>query len=221
MFEQLYPFIDYFIRGAFVGMTLAVPVGPVGVLCLRRTLNYGWLAGLFSGLGAATADAIFGLIATFSLTIVTDFLRDWHDFLMVGAGLLLLYLGIKALRHLPSYEGKLEEGSSNGVGVHRLVGYYVSTLLLLLYHPISLIAFISVFASFGVVPEGSGRMPHYMLVLGVFVGSAAWWLGIGGLAALLRSRLRATHFRWINLISGAILSGFGLALLISWAVKAI
>ena len=64
-------------------------------------------------------------------------------------------------------------------------------------------------------------MPHYMLVTGVFIGSAAWWLGIGGLAALLRSRLRVTHFRWINLISGAILSGFGLALLISWAVKAI
>jgi threonine/homoserine/homoserine lactone efflux protein len=68
------------------------------------------LAGLSSGLGAATADAIFGLIATFSLTIVTDFLRDWHDFLMIGAGFLLVYLGIKALRHPPSYEGKLEDG---------------------------------------------------------------------------------------------------------------
>jgi threonine/homoserine/homoserine lactone efflux protein len=217
MLQNLYPYFDYLIRGMVVGLTLAVPVGPIGVLCLRRTLNYGWLAGLFSGLGAATADGIFGLIATFSLSWVTDFLQRWHDQLILAASMLLVFLGIKAMRQPPP---SVEEGAAEGeaIGVHRLIGYYISTLLLLLYHPIALLAFVSVFASFGAVPANAGNMPHFLLVAGVFIGSAAWWIGIGGAAALLRSRLQLAHFRWINGISGVILSGFGVALLTKWLI---
>jgi len=192
------------IKGAIVGVVIALPLGPVGVLCVRRTLFQGPSYGFVSGLGAATADSLFGIIAGFGLTIVRDFLLGYQDWLGVGGGLFLLVVGIRALAHAP-------EDELGPVGDEALLAAYVSIFALTITNPITILAFAAIFAQIG-VSNGSGYLDTGLLVIGVFLGSLLWWLGLSfGIAALHR-RLGFFSLVWLNRISGAVLalSGGGL-----------
>jgi len=192
------------IKGAIVGVVIALPLGPVGVLCVRRTLFQGPSYGFVSGLGAATADSLFGIIAGFGLTIVRDFLLGYQDWLGVGGGLFLLVVGIRALAHAP-------EDELGPLGDEALFAAYVSTFALTITNPITILAFAAIFAQIG-VSNGSGYLDTGLLVIGVFLGSLVWWLGLSfGIAALHRS-LGFFSLVWLNRVSGAVLalSGGGL-----------
>jgi threonine/homoserine/homoserine lactone efflux protein len=192
------------IKGAIVGVVIALPLGPVGVLCVRRTLFEGPSYGFVSGLGAATADSLFGVIAGFGLTIVRDFLLGYQDWLGVGGGVFLLVVGIRALARAP-------EAELGPVGDEALFAAYVSTFALTITNPITILAFAAIFAQIG-VSSGSGYLDTGLLVIGVFLGSLIWWLGLSfGIAALHR-RLGFFNLAWLNRISGAVLalSGGGL-----------
>ena len=192
------------IKGAIVGVVIALPLGPVGVLCVRRTLFEGPSYGFVSGLGAATADSLFGVIAGFGLTIVRDFLLGYQDWLGVGGGVFLLVVGIRALARAP-------EADLGPVGDEALFAAYVSTFALTITNPITILAFAAIFAQIG-VSSGSGYLDTGLLVIGVFLGSLIWWLGLSfGIAALHR-RLGFFNLAWLNRISGAVLalSGGGL-----------
>jgi threonine/homoserine/homoserine lactone efflux protein len=192
------------IKGAIVGVVIALPLGPVGVLCVRRTLFEGPSYGFVSGLGAATADSLFGVIAGFGLTIVRDFLLGYQDWLGVGGGVFLLVVGIRALARAP-------EAELGPVGDEALFAAYASTFALTITNPITILAFAAIFAQIGVSSE-SGYLDTGLLVIGVFLGSLIWWLGLSfGIAALHR-RLGFFNLAWLNRISGAVLalSGGGL-----------
>lgn len=192
------------IKGAIVGVVIALPLGPVGVLCVRRTLFMGPSYGFVSGLGAATANSLFGVIAGFGLTIVRDFLLGYQDWLGVGGGLFLLVVGIRALVRAP-------EAEPGPVGDEALFAAYASTFALTITNPITILAFAAIFAQIG-VSSGSGYLDTGLLVIGVFLGSLIWWLGLSfGIAALHR-RLGFFNLAWLNRISGAVLalSGGGL-----------
>jgi threonine/homoserine/homoserine lactone efflux protein len=194
-------------QGIAVGIVIALPVGPVGVLCVRRTLFEGLALGLVSGLGAACADAIFAVIAGFGLTFVRDWLLRYEDWLSAGGGVFLLYLGIGALM-------KRRAGEPEPLAGEALFGSFASAFALTITNPITILAFAAIFAR-----VGSDAITSYagisVLVGGVFLGSAVWWLGLSlGISGLRR---RTGHFTmgWINRISGAILTLSGAALLIS------
>jgi threonine/homoserine/homoserine lactone efflux protein len=192
------------IKGAVVGIVIALPVGPVGVLCMRRTLFEGPSFGFVSGLGAATADALFGIVAGFGLTIVRDFLLGYQDWLGVGGGIFLLFVGVKALLRAP-------ESEPGPIGDEALFAAYASTFALTITNPITILAFAAIFAQVG-VGSAEGYLDTALLVVGVFLGSLLWWLSLSfGLAALHR-RARFVSIAWLNRISGAILafSGGGL-----------
>jgi threonine/homoserine/homoserine lactone efflux protein len=203
--------LSLFARGALIGFAIAAPVGPIGVLCIRRTLADGRVAGLVSGLGAATADLFYGAIAVLGLTALADVLVGVSFWTRLLGGLFLCYLGWRTLRERPAE--RPAEVSGRG-----LLGAYSSTLLLTLTNPATIISFAAVFAGLGAASAAQGYGEGLLLVAGVFVGSALWWLSLSSAVGLLRGRLTPAALRWVNVGAGVIIMGFGLLALGSLAV---
>lgn len=191
-----------FFRGLIIGFSIAAPVGPIGVLCIRRTLADGRLSGLVSGLGAATADMLYGCVAGFGLTFISSFLVGQQLWLRLFGGVFLLYLGIKTLLSKPSEQA----AKASGTG---LLGAYVSTFLLTVTNPLTIISFVAIFAGLGLANTSGSYSSAFILVLGVFLGSAAWWLLLTGGVGLLRTKFNTQGLLWVNRISGMVITVFG------------
>ena len=197
----------FLLKGIAVGLVIAVPVGPVGVMCVRRTIFQGKLAGFVSGLGAATADAIFGFIAAFGLTFVSDWLIGYQQWLRIAGGGYLLYVGGAALLARP------EDNLQSKPDAESLFRDYLSTFALTLTNPITIIAFLGIFSAVGLTGQDATLGRAAILVLGVWLGSLLWWLALTfGLGLLFRS-FGPSHLAWINRASGMILLISGAALL--------
>ncbi len=201
--------ISFYLKGLLIGFSIAAPVGPIGVLCIRRTLSDGRLIGLVSGLGAATADATYGCLAAFGLTFVTGFLVSQQMWLRLIGGLFLLYLGIKTFMAAPASQSAT---STPGRG---LFGSYLSTFLLTITNPLTILSFAGIFIGLGLGVGNGDYLAATALVLGVFTGSALWWLLLSGGISLLRSRFTYKGLWWVNRISGILIVGFGIAALIA------
>lgn len=200
--------ITFLVRGLAIGFSIAAPVGPIGVLCIRRTLAEGRASGLVSGLGAATADAIYGGIAGFGLTFISNFLVSQQVWLRLMGGVFLCCLGLKTLLAKPAEQTALKKG--NG-----LVGAFGSTLFLTIANPMTIISFAAIFAGLGLAGAGGSYVSAGVLILGVFTGSALWWFVLSGCAALFREKFNPHALRWVNKISGAVITGFGFFALVS------
>ena len=190
-----------FIKGLAFGFILAATVGPMWVLCFRRTIASGAMAGFASGMGIAVADGLYGAVAAFGLTAVSGFLLG-HAFWigLVGSGF-LIYLGVKALLARPA-EMNSEKPETTG-----LVKAFLSTLGLTLTNPPTILAFAAIFAGLGLV-SSADYVTAAWIVLGVFVGSAAWWIILAVAAGRLRGRLGPSLARAINVVSGVSILGF-------------
>lgn len=199
---------SFWLRGLLLGLSIAAPVGPIGVLCIRRTLADGRLVGFVSGLGAATADASYGAIAAFGLTAVSGLLLDARLWIHLLGGVFLCYLGIRTFLSIPAERAARTEQRRD------LPGAYASTLGLTLTNPATILSFAAIFAGLGVA-QGSGYGSAAWLVLGVFCGSATWWLLLSSAVGLLRARIGPRELRWVNRVSGAILLAFGLVALLT------
>ena len=200
--------LSFLLRGLVIGLSIAAPVGPIGVLCIRRTLAKGQVSGLVSGLGAATADAFYGCVAGFGLTFVSDFLVGQRGRLRLVGGAFLCYLGLKTFLSRPA-EGVASTRESG------LLGTYASTFFLTLTNPMTVLSFAAVFAGLGVGSAGGDYVSAGVLVLGVFIGSALWWLLLSGGVGLFRHRFDLYKLGWVNRISGVIIAGFGLLAFLS------
>ncbi|NQU31167.1 MAG: LysE family transporter [Anaerolineae bacterium] len=196
----------FLFKGILIGFSIAAPVGPIGVLCIRRTLAKGQLAGFISGLGAATADGIYGCIAGFGLTFISQFLVDQENWLRLLGGLFLLYLGIKTF--LAETTEVAIQGSEKG-----LFGAYISTFFLTLTNPLTILSFVAIFAGMGIVNSDGNYSSAMMLVLGVFIGSMLWWTLLSSGASFFQKKINADGMAWINKISGLIITGFGVVAL--------
>ncbi|OCT15887.1 lysine transporter LysE [Paenibacillus pectinilyticus] len=192
------------LKGLLLGFSIAAPVGPIGILCMRRTLTLGRLHGFLSGLGAATADAIYGFIAGFGLTLITSFLLDQKVILQLVGGLFLIYLGVQTFRSKPAAHAAKATGDT-------LFKSYASTLLLTITNPMTIMSFVGAFAGLGLGGSGdAGFTPAIALVIGVFTGSALWWFLLSLVIGIFRDRIQGTAFLWINRMSGLMLIAFGL-----------
>jgi len=198
--------VSFLLKGLLIGVSIAAPVGPIGVLCIRRTLTDGRLSGFISGLGAATADAVYGGIAGFGLTLVSDFLIHQQLWLRWIGRSFLCYLGIKTLLAAPAKHAAGLKGGG-------LVKDYLSTLFLTLTNPMTILSFAAIFAGLGIASEGKHYAGAGLLVLGVFLGSACWWLLLSGLTGAFREKLSHQGLRWVNRISGMIILAFGIIIL--------
>lgn len=199
--------VGLLLKGMLVGLIIAVPAGPVGVLCIRRTIFHGRLAGFVSGFGAATADAVFGIIAGFGLTVISDLLLGYQDWLRVIGSAFLLLIGLKAFGADPL------AGTQSQRDPESLVADFASTFFLTITNPITILAFLAIFAGIGFTGEEATLGRAAVLVLGVWLGSLLWWAALAFGAGMLRLSFRRIHLVWINRGSGGILVVSGVALL--------
>jgi threonine/homoserine/homoserine lactone efflux protein len=194
--------LNFFVQGLVIGFSIAAPVGPIGVLCIRRSLADGRLIGFATGLGAATADAAYGCIAGFGLTAVSDFLVGQRFWLGVLGGLFLCYLGVTTFLARPAEDRETPRTTGPLMA-------YLSAVALTVTNPATILSFAAVFAGLGLAQK-SDYGAASRLVAGVFLGSAIWWLILSGSVGFVRSRTDRNWMRAVNRISGAIIFGFGI-----------
>jgi len=199
---------NFFLKGLILGFSIAAPVGPIGILCIQRSLNRGFWAGFVSGLGAATADTVYGLIAAFGITAVSTIMIAQADLLGIAGGLFLCYLGAKTFRSKPATVEMPDQSKS-------LIGGYASTFALTITNPMTILAFTLIFSGMGLASASSTTATSVMMVLGVFVGSSLWWLLLTGGASWLKDRFDANKMGWINRIAGVVIVVFGLFSLVN------
>ncbi|EYE87516.1 lysine transporter LysE [Fervidicella metallireducens AeB] len=194
----------YFLKGLIIGLSVAAPVGPIGLLCIQRTLNKGKKSGFFSGLGAATADTVYGLIAAFGLTFISNFLISNQTFIRFIGGLFLIYLGIKTFLSTPANNAAK---SNEGTGI---LDDYLSTLFLTITNPMTIMSFLAIFAGLGLgLGNTSSNLSALIMVIGVFSGSALWWFLLSNCINLFKNKIGTNALKYINIISGFIIISFG------------
>ena len=190
-----------FIRGLVLGFTIAAAVGPISLLTIRRTLANGRAYGLASGLGVATADATYGGVAAFGLSAVTSILVDARLVLGLIGGLFLIVLAWRTITSRPDEVAVADDGPS-------LIGAFISIFGLTMTNPMTILSFAAIFAGLGVV--GRGGADAALLALGVFCGSASWWLILTWVVSALRARVTVGALMWVNRVSGVVLLGFAI-----------
>lgn len=195
--------LTFLAKGIVLGFSVAAPIGPIGMLCIRRTLSQGALTGFVSGLGVATADMLYGFIVGLGLKGVASFLVKTHFWLHLLGGIFLCYLGIQICLTHP----QVKEATSQGVS--RIKAYF-STFLLTLANPATILSFTAVLAGLGLLESSGGVGAALILVLGIFLGSASWWLFLSSGVNLLRSKFNPQAMLWVNRLSGVIITIFGL-----------
>lgn len=200
--------LDFLLEGILLGFSIAAPVGPIGVLCIRKTLQFGRLSGLLSGLGAAFADSIYAVIAAFGLTLISNFLLAGQFWFRLIGGVFLLYLGWKTFVAKPTSEMK-------NISQTTLLNDFVSTFFLTITNPMTIFSFLAVFAGLGLSNVNGDYSQASALVLGVFLGSAVWWLFLSECITLFRKKVSQKVMTWINRIAGLIILAFGVAALLS------
>ena len=186
-----------FFKGICIGFALAVPIGPIGILCIRKTLTEGRIRGLVIGLGAATADLIYGTVAAFGLTFISNTLYNQRIWIRLVGGILFLLLGAKIFRARPA-------NTNINISSRGIFGLYISTVFLTLTNPLTIFAFITVFAALG-LGTGLGYFSTSALVAGVFTGSFLWFLSLNSSVILFRKKLDLGGMRWVNRVAGILI----------------
>jgi threonine/homoserine/homoserine lactone efflux protein len=186
-----------FVKGIGAGLAIAAPVGPIGLLCIRRTITNGRRAGLVTGLGAATADFAYGLIAALGLTSLSYWLATANSWLHWAGAAFLLWIGVRTL---------MEKSATASVDApaRGLLPIFGTTFLLTIANPMTLVSFLGLIAGLGAISRG------YLLAAGIFMGSVMWWLILTSLANCFRSRMGASGLLWVNRVAGLVLIGFAL-----------
>lgn len=198
--------MSLFIKGMIVGFCLAAPVGPIAAICVQRTIAKRWISGVVSGMGAAAADAVYGAIAAFGATIVSEFLITEHAWLQRVGGVILLILGVRLLMVKPiEREGNGENRS--------LVGDFLSTFILTLTNPMTFVAFAAIFATMGIGAVRGRPILTIELVGGVFAGSAVWWVILCAGAWGLRRHFDFKRLALVNKATGVFVIAVGLVYL--------
>lgn len=193
---------DSFIKGLMIGLAVAVAVGPIALLCIQRTLSQGFKVGFSTGLGAAAADSVYGLIAGAGLAVVGDFLIAYEGIIAGIGSLFLIWLGVSTFKSLPREE--LAGHPTENVSLFHSFG---SSFLLTISSPMTILMFTAIFAGLGLV----GTLEYstaFSFVIGVFLGSTIWWLILSGTIKLIRGRLSRRAIIIINRTSGILLLGF-------------
>jgi threonine/homoserine/homoserine lactone efflux protein len=197
-----------FLKAFLIGFSIAIPVGPIGILCIRRSLTHGFKIGLATGLGAALADGIYAVVASFGLTLISSFLLKHQRIIIAGGTIFLYYLGIKALGSKLSTQSELAK-------VRGFTKTLIETLLLTLANPITIVSSTALFVGFGLAQESRDFFSASIISIGIFCGSAAWFFTLSALIAIFSARCSPSFLHTINKLSGVILIAFATIALFS------
>lgn len=209
------PDIELLARGIAIGLVVAAPIGPVNLICIRRTLSGGFLRGFLSGMGAALGDGIFACIAAFGFTAAMDWMVSFSDWLQIGGGLFLIALGVRTFMAHPHIEG--DDGGSQKSALAKV---FATTFLLTITNPATMLGFFAIFSGFaGFTPQNSDFATAATLVGAVVGGSIFWWACITGFVSLFRRRMNDRMLELLNHIAGVLIVLFGIGVLIKTATN--
>ncbi len=196
--------ISLLVKGIIVGLLASIPLGPIGVICIQRTINKGKISGFLSGMGAATADTIFAAIAGFSLTFIISYIEERQIIFQAIGGLIVLLLGVKIFYTNPIKQLRRHKKRQNN-----LLEDYLSILAVTITNPLAIFLFIALFASIGVVTENINWLLSLLTTSGVLIGAGLWWYVLTSLVFTFRRRFRLRRLWWINKVSGTVIFFIG------------
>lgn len=202
--------VEFLIKGLIVGFLASIPLGPVGVLCIQRTINKGRYSGLISGMGAATVDMFFALVAALGLTYIINFIEEKQFFIQLIGGGVLIFLGTKIFNTNPIKQIRKHRRKKN-----KLIEDYLSVFFLTLSNPLAVFLFIAAFAGIGMVTSNDSSLKSSLIVLGVFLGATLWWSTLTFLIDFFRKHFRLKQLWWINKIAGILIIVFGVVAMLS------
>lgn len=198
-----------FLKGLIVGFSVAAPVGPIALLCIRRSVTEGRSSGLATGLGAATADALCGIVAALFITAVSAFVVEQREWLHLLGGVFMVVFGVVFMRTPPLDTSKVSELDVPADQV-KLSKAYFSTVGLTLINPMTALGFTVAFMGAGFATDTGAPLAATLIVSGVFLGSAAWWIFLSTAATFFTSYLQKGGMRVINIASGGAILAYGL-----------
>jgi threonine/homoserine/homoserine lactone efflux protein len=200
--------ISLLLQGILMGLVVAVPVGPLGLLCISRALALGPTYGLFSGLGVATADALAAAIAALGITLISGFLSEYQIILRLIGGAFLCYLGYAIYMTEPVTQAPIKD-------INGLLSAYATTFFLTFSNPVTVLSFIAIYAGWHMPSMDGEYIAAATLTIGVFVGSALWWIALFiGLEAF-HEKFNLRFLFWVHRVSGAIIAVLGVVVLFS------
>lgn len=202
--------VTLLVKGIIIGLLASIPLGPIGVICVQRTVNKGRLSGFISGMGAASADTIFAAIAGFSLTFIITFIEEKQVIFRIIGGVVVIALGAKIFYTNPIRQLRRHKRKRNS-----LTEDFLSVLLLTITNPLAVFLFLALFAAFGVVDEQTTWLLSLVTVGGVFIGAGLWWYTLTSLVNIFRSKFRLKQLWWINKISGFVIFLLGVIAIVS------
>ncbi|HOM65126.1 MAG TPA: LysE family transporter [Ignavibacteriales bacterium] len=195
-----------FIKALFIGVAVSVPLGPVGAICVRRAVNHGRKYGFISGLGAASADVIFAIIAILGLTVILDFINNNLFILKLLASGLLIMIAIKAIKYKNNNAERKPLPFLNKITTHsQLASDYISTFILTITNPITIFSFLAIFSGFRVLKPDYNIFDMIIVLLGMFLGSIAWWFSIVQIIHYIKIKYNIGELYWINYISSVVI----------------
>ncbi len=193
-------FLSLLIKGIVIGLMVSIPLGPIGVLVIQRTVNKSRMAGLLSGMGAALSDTLYAIIAGFSLTFVINFIRENEFFFQVIGAIVVLALGIHIF-----FKNPVTDLRRNRLKGNTHIQDILSSFLVTFSNPLTVFVFLAVFASSGVANSLEHPYNSFFVILGVFVGATAWWFSLSGIVSLFRHKINLRILWWINKTAGAVI----------------
>ncbi|MGC9375516.1 MAG: LysE family translocator [Bacteroidales bacterium] len=202
--------IEFLVKGVLVGFVASIPLGPVGVLCIQRTINKGRVSGFFSGMGAATVDSFFALVAALGLTFIINFIEEQHFYIQLFGGGVLIFLGTRIFNTNPIKQIRRHRKKKN-----KLVEDFFSVLFLTLSNPLAIFLFVAAFAGIGLVTSKDSSIKSSLIIAGVFLGALLWWASLTFFVDLYRKKFRLKQLWWINKIAGILIIVFGVAAMLS------
>jgi threonine/homoserine/homoserine lactone efflux protein len=201
-------------KGLLVGLLASMPLGPIGILCVQRTLSKGRLSGFVSGMGAATSDTIFAIIAGLGLSFVINFLESKQFFFKIIGGGLIIFLGCKIFFTHPVHEMRKQRAKKN-----KLIEDYLSVFLLTITNPMYILIFVAMFAGFDLVNDKTNFWNVFVAFSAVFVGASFWWFTLTTIVSRFRNSFRLKRLWWINKITGALIVICGLLAILTLIVN--
>ncbi|MGA2912968.1 MAG: LysE family transporter [Methanoregula sp.] len=200
-----------FIQGIIIGLTLAVPVGPISLLCIQRSVADGRLHGIVSGIGVASADSFYAAISFLGLTIISGLIIAQQYLFRSFAGIVLIFIGIRVFMSVPT-------GAGAQIGHETYLKDYLSMAAIAVANPLTLLFFVVIVPGFGIVIHGNSVLSAMEFVAGVFFGSVVWWILLCGSVGTVRTRISEENLGLINRVSGILISCFGAGMLILLAI---
>lgn len=210
-------FLSLFIKGIIIGFSIAMPVGPIGLLCIRNTLTLGFLGGLVSGFGAAVADGLFATIAGLGVSTIITFLKEYNLWVHSIGAIVLIGIGINIIKNASKVLENIPLDSPQAV--KSLLWAFLSTMILTFVNPLTILSYAAVYATLTPNPEEvSTALSSVTIAGGVLIGAALWWFILSAITNWIKHKLDAKYMTRINTLSGIFLILLGVG---TWIVALI